>query len=138
MPPERFGPDDPREWLRRAESNLLQAKLQEPGICLEDLCFQAQQAAEKALKAVLLARKRRPAYTHDLDTLLSFIEHSGQAIPDDVRRVVRLTDYAVETRYPGLFEPVTAQDYREALDLPARCVEWVREKISKDSSGAHK
>ncbi|MBI3799108.1 MAG: HEPN domain-containing protein [Deltaproteobacteria bacterium] len=54
MPPERFPPDDPREWLNRARSNLSRAKAKTPDIYLEDLCFDAQQAAEKAIKAVLL------------------------------------------------------------------------------------
>lgn len=42
-------------WLRRAESNLNIARLgRQQGILLEDLCFEAQQAAEKALKALLI------------------------------------------------------------------------------------
>ena len=49
-PPERFPPDDPREWLNRAGSNLAMAKNRTPGAYLEDLCFQGQQAAEKAVK----------------------------------------------------------------------------------------
>jgi len=42
--PERHPPDDPREWLNRARSDLLLAKSYEEGIYLEDLCFHAQQA----------------------------------------------------------------------------------------------
>lgn len=53
MPPERFRPEDPMEWLNRARSNLVRAKevFHISGVYLEDLCFDAQQAAEKALKA---------------------------------------------------------------------------------------
>jgi HEPN domain-containing protein len=54
MPPERFSPDDPREWLNRARSNLAQAQAKITGVYLEDLCFDAQQAAEKAIKALLI------------------------------------------------------------------------------------
>lgn len=53
-PRERFGPDDPREWLDRARSNLARARHRVPGTQLEDACFDAQQAAEKAIKAVIL------------------------------------------------------------------------------------
>lgn len=130
MPPERFPPDDPREWLRRADSNLAQAKSRKTGVCREDLCFQAQQAAEKALKALLLARGVRPPYTHDLATLLRLIEKSGESAPKSIARLVRLTDYAVETRYPGLFEPVSPRELSEARTLASRCVEWVRGRIS--------
>ncbi|MGB9825381.1 MAG: HEPN domain-containing protein [Desulfofundulus sp.] len=48
--------NDSRLWLRRARSNLERARLGRvsEGILYEDLCFDAQQAAEKALKAVLV------------------------------------------------------------------------------------
>ena len=48
-PPERYPPDDPREWLNRARSSLAMAKNRIPDAYLEDLCFEAQQAAEKAV-----------------------------------------------------------------------------------------
>ena len=41
-PVERFSPDDPREWLNRARSNLAIAKSRVAGVYLEDLCFEAQ------------------------------------------------------------------------------------------------
>jgi HEPN domain-containing protein len=50
---KRYSPDDPREWLNRARNNLALAKAKRKGIYPEDLCFGAQQAAEKAIKAVL-------------------------------------------------------------------------------------
>jgi len=62
MPLERFPPDDPREWLNRARSNLAQAKVEHPAVYLEDLCLHAQQAAEKAIKALLLQRGIRFPY----------------------------------------------------------------------------
>jgi hypothetical protein len=41
-------PDNPRNWLARARSNLLLAgNGRQKGVFLEDLCFEAQQAAEK-------------------------------------------------------------------------------------------
>ena len=41
-------------WLRRADSNPRIARLARgEGVFQEDLCFEAQQAAEKALKALL-------------------------------------------------------------------------------------
>jgi HEPN domain-containing protein len=41
----------PEDWLRRARSNLARASTAKTDeIMWEDLCFDAQQAAEKALK----------------------------------------------------------------------------------------
>ena len=56
-PPERYPRDDPREWMNRANSNLARARVMAPEVYLEDLCFDAQQAAEKALKAVMMSRE---------------------------------------------------------------------------------
>jgi len=49
------GPHDPQEWLQRARSNLTRARHRIQGVHLEDLCFDAQRAAEKALKALLIS-----------------------------------------------------------------------------------
>ena len=50
-PPERFPPDDPREWRGLARSNLVLATNRAPDVFLKDLCFEARQVSEKALKA---------------------------------------------------------------------------------------
>jgi HEPN domain-containing protein len=60
MPPERLPPDDPRKWLNQARSNLARAKARIPEAYPEDLCFDAQQAAEKAIKARFAVVARYP------------------------------------------------------------------------------
>lgn len=127
----RFPPDDPREWLNRAHSSLLKARVAAttPGIYLGDVCFDAQQAAEKALKAVLLYRERQFPYLHDLAQLLALIEQTGLDLSPEIRRVAILSDYAVATRYPGVAEPVTRDEYEEALQLAERVVLWARDII---------
>ena len=61
MPPERFPPDDPREWLNRARSNLAQAKTRLPF-----------------------------PYVHDLARLLTLLE-ANEAVPDSIRQAKRLS-----------------------------------------------
>ncbi len=117
-PPERFEPDDPREWLNRARSNLALAKSRVPGAYLEDLCFEAQQAAEKAVKAMLISLDVEYPYVHDLAHLLSMLEDAGESIPDEVRKAEELTPYAVFTRYPGPARPISAQEYGLQWRLP--------------------
>ncbi|MFB0534351.1 MAG: HEPN domain-containing protein [Anaerolineae bacterium] len=129
MVPERFPPDDPREWLNRAKSNLIQAKSEKPGVYWEDLCFQAQQAAEKSVKALLLHRGLRFPYVHDLAELIELLEQQGESIPSGIREVARLTNYAVEARYPGLAEPVTREEYKMAVVLAEEVVRWVEKAL---------
>lgn len=123
-PHERFGPDDPREWMNRAHSNLVRARHRIPGSYLEDACFDAQQAAEKAIKAVMVLRGIEFPYIHELARLMDILESGGDSIPDAVRRAARLTQYATATRYPGLEEPVTEQDYAEAVELAEVVLRW--------------
>ncbi len=128
-PPERFPPDDPREWLNRARSNLLSAKNRIPGVYLEDLCFDAEQAAEKAIKAVMIMRGIDFPYTHDLASLMTTLEAHGEPTPDTIRRTAKLTGYAVHTRYPSLEEPVSEQEYAEAIEIAEAVVRWAEERV---------
>ena len=114
MTRQRFSHDDPREWLNRANSNLVRAKANIAGSYLEDLCFDAQQAAEKAIKAVFLARSIRFPYIHDLAKLLSLLEQSGESVSGPAKEAKHLSQYAVATRYPWVGEPVTEDEWRKA------------------------
>ncbi len=55
MDSESLVPGSAEDWLRYAKSDLEPARIEKPeGVLLENLCFHAQQAAEKTLKAVLI------------------------------------------------------------------------------------
>jgi len=41
----------------------------------------------------------------------------------------------VETRYPGLSEPVTWQEYEEAVAIAEEVVRWAREVIEQGTAG---
>jgi len=131
MRDQRLPPDDPREWINRAYSNLAQAEAGAnlPAIYLEDLCFQAQQAVEKALKAVLLAKNVRFSRTHDLGELISLLEASEQPVPERVYAAAQLTVFAVGARYPGLTEPVTEEEYEATMALAAFVVQWAEQLV---------
>ena len=128
-PPERFPPNDPREWMNRARSNLVRARSRIPGAYLEDLCFDAQQAAEKAIKAVMIARNIEFPYVHDLDQLLTLLEETGQRVPDEIHRAEGLTRYATAARYPGMERPVSEQEHAEAVAVAETVVQWAEERL---------
>ncbi len=131
MSAERRRGDDPAEWLRRAKSNLVRARenIRLPEVAKEDLCFDAQQAAEKAIKAVLIHMRIPFPYIHDLGALLALAEERGEAIPSQVKEAARLTRFAVETRYPGLDEPVTREEYERAVAIAETVVRWAEDKL---------
>lgn len=127
MPRDNSAPGTPREWLARSRGDLALARLPLPEEGFyEDLCFHAQQAAEKAIKAVILYHGWTFRYVHDLDELITSIEQQGVNVPAHVRDAVDLTPYAFEARYPGVSEPVTEEEYAEALERAEHVVSWAR------------
>ena len=92
------------------------------GVAYEDLCFNAQQAAEKAIKAVCLARDLDFPKTHSLVRLMDILESDGVEIPKNVSDADILTQYAVQSRYPSIVEDVAKEEYRDALKLAAQVV----------------
>ena len=128
MPPE-FQSGSPADWLRRANSDLALAcgRLRR-GVLPEDLCFHAQQAVEKSLKAMLISRGIDFPRTHNLRVLID-------ALPESVFRdpildsSAALTDYAVSTRYPGETEPVTKEELKTARHIAREVVAWAENAI---------
>jgi len=109
-------------WIAKADHDFLniQNNLNGPNVPWDTVCFHAQQAAEKLLKAFLVYHGQPFLRTHDLVAILAgcvAIEPSLSALEDDCRR---LTYYAVTARYPDdLYEPAET-DGREMLVAASR------------------
>ena len=128
--PPAFG--SPEDWLRHAASDLHLAGIALPDaeVLRNQVAFHAQQAAEKSLKAVLVARKIHFPRTHDLEALIEMIQLAGLTWPFAPAEIESLTPFAVETRYPGGFAQVTNSEAEEAIHA-ARCVlKWARGVVS--------
>jgi len=131
MPREIPLPGSPADWLRYAHSDLQLARVRRPDkVLLEGLCFHAQQAAEKALKAVLIAKGVPPPKTHNIRTLLDLLPQDVIP-PQEVESAASLTDYAVTSRYPGDFESVDEQEYKETVRLAETVVLWAEKIIQR-------
>jgi len=131
MARKRLAPNDPREWLNRARSSLARAKALVADAYLEDFCFDAQQAAEKAIKAVFIRLGVKFPYTHDLGRLLAVLAAAGQRVPKYVLQADVLTRFAVASRYPGLSSPVTAKEHRRAVRIAEKVLDWAARNIAK-------
>ncbi len=131
MKPRRFPPDDPREWIRRAKSNLAHARANEPDVDLADNCFDAQQCAEKAIKAVFVHRRESFPYVHDLKRLIRLLERQGAKVPKYLLQAQELTRYAFATRYPGEDRPVTQRQYRRAIRIATSVLGWAERQIGR-------
>lgn len=134
MPQDKHVPGSPEDWLARAIGDLALGRVPLPeGGYYEDLCFHAQQAEEKAIKAVYKKHDLAFRYTHDLGELLADLMDMGITIPPDVEAAQILTAYAWEARYPGLAEPVTREEYQEAVRQADDVVHWAKNILKNDS-----
>jgi HEPN domain-containing protein len=117
-------PGSPQDWLRNARSDLaLSAMRKTKAVLYEHLCFHAQQAAEKALKSVLVLVEIRFPRTHDLAYLMDLLPPQV-SIPPALIDLPLLTKFAVLQRYPGDAPPVTVADRRRAVLLAQEAVAW--------------
>jgi HEPN domain-containing protein len=99
------------------------------GAVLEDLCFEAQQAAEKAVKAVFVKRGESFPYIHNLDRLLGLLRRNGQKVPRYVLEAGKLSRYAFETRYPGMSDQVSRREYHRAARIATAVVRWAERQV---------
>ena len=130
MAPDASPLGTPHQWLNRAKSNLAIARQPKTDqIYWEDLCFEVQQAAEKALKPVMLAKGIKFRFVHNLSEHLTLLERSGVALPDEVKNAAILTDYSVEARYPGPSEPITEGEFRNSLRIAEAVVAWAERQL---------
>lgn len=126
----RYPPDDPREWLVRARSDLALARSAPSGVLLDDLCFHTQRAAEKAIKAVLILYDVEFPYIHELTRLLLLAEEHGASGAQKLLAAGALTRFAASGRYPGGEPPPTREVYEEALVLAEAVVVWAESMVA--------
>jgi HEPN domain-containing protein len=89
------------EWIKKAEEDYqFAASVLEDSTFYAQICFHFHQAAEKYLKAFIVARDLEFQKIHDLMVLLktcSTVEPSFNEIQDDCRFLNR---FYIDTRYP--------------------------------------
>jgi HEPN domain-containing protein/predicted nucleotidyltransferase len=123
LPPSDAGL--PHTWLAHARSDLVVARLARSNsdVLPEQACFHAQQAVEKAVKAVLLARNVDFPYTHNLEELVNELTSRGLAVPIDLISAKELTRYAALTRYPHS-ERISEAQVDQAIEIAETVVSW--------------
>lgn len=98
------------DWLRQAEADLTHARHALAGKDFEWACFAAQQAAEKALKA-LFSFLGMDAWGHTLTALIGNLPASASPSPSLVDCARRLDKHYILTRYPNGFDSGAPTDY---------------------------
>jgi HEPN domain-containing protein len=122
-----------QDWLDQAERDLSRAAIDIQYEFWEWACFTAQQAAEKAVKALLMNRGYS-VWGHAITPMLRSLENI--AVPDAMVGHAQLLDaYYIPTRYPNGFAEGKPADYynrakaEEAVDAATQIVRFCRDHI---------
>jgi len=119
-------------WIDKAEKDLLsvQHELSFPDAVTEAVCFHCQQSVEKFLKAYLVFLGVPFTKIHEIGELITKCEDKDKEISVLKEKADKLTDYAIEVRYPEeWFEP-TLEEAKEAFEIAKKVKEFVLNKIS--------
>ena len=103
-------------WLKFAIEDLKAAQsfTSKEELMPRHACWLAQQATEKALKSVLVFEQIKIPKTHDLEFLLTLIPEKWNLNKLNCN-LESLTEWAVESRYPGDWDEATEDDAVSAL-----------------------
>lgn len=94
-----------------------------------ECCWLAQQAAEKALKAMLVFLAIDFPRTHNLGVLSTLLS-STVAITSDQQDLAQLSRWGVEARYPGDWPDATREDARTAIVQAQHTVAQVESELA--------
>ena len=108
-------------WMRQASYDLESARLLMREGYYSQVCFMAEQVAEKALKALAYYRGDSDARGHTIRALVSSLEVSYPELSRFYEEAETLEEYYIPTRYPDAlpsgapFEVYLYEDAEDAL-----------------------
>jgi HEPN domain-containing protein/predicted nucleotidyltransferase len=117
-------------WLRYAQEDLGAATLaaEGRGFAPRIACYRAQQAAEKAFKAVLVAQGIDPVVTHDLRVLRDLVSPARSMTSVDVD-LGALSQWNIRGRYPGDWGEASQADAEAAVAAARSIVDAARDDV---------
>ena len=120
-----------KKWLTKASNDLKVAEhvLASPKdeVITDAVCFHAQQAAEKFLKAYLVTRNVDFGKTHNLEFLVELCAKVDNEFNDV--DVGNLTFYAVEVRYPDEFYTPTIEEAQNSIKIAKKIEAFILDKL---------
>ena len=135
MPDDDLDYGGPDFWLRQADGDLVIARARLAGLLPEHRLFHAQQAVEKALKGVLVARNLPYPRTHNIRLLLDQLRENGVAFPEAVKFAGAFSEYEAVARHPehGAIpaRAVSEEGCETAASVAAEVVEWAKNEIGR-------
>ena len=97
---------------------------------MEKICYNCQQVAEKALKAVLAYHEVEIPKTHNIERLFDECNKFDTSLKLDEKIAGKMTDYATISRYPDRVTMWTEADAKLALKYAKRILDMVKQSLN--------
>ena len=124
-----------KEWVEKAENDLKAAgQILKAGTdCPTDtVCFHAQQAVEKYLKALLVYKNIDFPKTHDIEEIMALLPKMFQSLLSHEEQGI-LTNYATITRYPGNYERISFSEAQHTVVIAKRACVAMTKLLPKEA-----
>lgn len=133
--PDRKRLEEAWEWLGFAREDLETSEvlLAADPPRLRQALFHTQQAAEKSLKAFLVAHDVPYPLTHNLTLLMDLCADLDAPLHERILPSVWLTQFAVRFRYPGNFAEPSSEQAAEGLTTAKAVYASVAERLTARS-----
>ncbi len=124
-----------KDWLKQSESDLKHSRNALKDGDYEWLCFAAQQAAEKAVKALFM-KINKEAWGHTVSILLSNLPENLKPEQKLIDKTKILDKHYIPARYPNGFEmgaPVdfyTKEEAENSIKIAEEIIEFCKSNIS--------
>jgi HEPN domain-containing protein len=120
------------EWFAKADEDYRYAKasLDEGFAFYDQICFHLHQAAEKYLKAYIVAKELEFRKVHDLTKLLQICEVHDNAFEDLRDEVRELNPFYIETRYPGFINTTDKAQTEKAISMVEKIADLIKSKLA--------
>ncbi len=122
-----------RNWVEKARRDLVTAKngLDSYEPFTEIICFHAQQAGEKYIKAYLVWQEIEFPKTHSVEDLLLLATQKDPSFQTLIEKAAFLTPFAVEIRYAEFEEPLF-EDAKKAVGIAQQIRDFILAKLPSE------
>lgn len=125
-----------KDWINEAEGDLEHARSDLKGKYYNWACFSAQQAAEKAVKAVF-QKMGAEAWGHSVADLLKELSKKHQIPEEIMNRALELDKAYIPTRYPNAHPSgsprnlYTKEESRRLIEHAEKIIKFCSDLLSK-------
>ena len=119
-------------WLVKAERDLASMRLLGEASYFDTALYHAQQAAEKAVKGLLLFHGQEFEKTHDIEKLVRLGTPFVAELAFQLPKAELLTPYAMRFRYPGEFLEPDGEEFSKAEQAATDFYNFILSQLPKE------